>query len=70
MILLIKSISVRFQGQNTTIMKSILSLTLARKIILKQILDFSINLINMIKLATREWNSIFMGEKQKVQELI
>jgi hypothetical protein len=51
-------------------MKSILSLTLARKIILKQILDFSINLINMIKLATREWNSIFMGEKQKVRELI
>jgi hypothetical protein len=51
-------------------MKSILSLTLARKIILKQILDFSINLINMIKLATREWSSIFMGEKQKVRELI
>ena len=70
MILQIKSNSVKFQGQNTTIMKSILSLTLARKIILKQILDFSINLINMIKLATREWNSIFMGEKQKVRELI
>jgi hypothetical protein len=70
MILQIKSNSVKFQGRNTTIMKSILSLTLARKIILKQILDFSINLINMIKLATREWNSIFMGEKQKVLEHI
>jgi len=31
-------------------------------------MDFLINLINMTKLAIREWNNIFMAEKQKVQE--
>ena len=70
MISLIKSILVRFQEQNMIIMKLILFLTLARKTILKQNLDFSTNSTNMKKLATREWNSIFMGEKQKVLEHI
>lgn len=31
-------------------------------------MDFLINLINMIKLVIREWNSISMEEKQKVLE--
>jgi hypothetical protein len=70
MISLIKSILAMFQEQNMIIMKLILFLTLARKTILKQNLDFSTNSTNMKKLATREWNSIFMGEKQKVLEHI
>jgi|LakMenEpi03Aug12_release.lakeMendotaPanAssembly.Ray.scaffolds.fasta_scaffold2155266_1 hypothetical protein len=70
MISLIKSILAMFQEQNMIIMKLILFLTLARKTILKQNLDFSTNSTNMKKLATREWNSTFMGEKQKVLEHI
>lgn len=70
MISLIKSILAMFQEQNMIIMKLILFLTLARKTILKQNLDFSTNSTNMKKLATREWNSTFMVEKQKVLEHI
>lgn len=70
MISLIKSILVRYQEQNMIIMKLILFHTSARKTILKQNSDFSTNSTNMKKLATREWNSTFMGEKQKVLELI
>ena len=70
MISLIKSILAMSQEQNMIIMKLILFLTLARKTIPKQNLDFSTNSTNMKKLATREWNSTFTGEKQKVPEHI